>query len=293
MKYTNVNWNLYRSFIAAYETKHLPTAAEILDVCRSAVGHNLREFSNQLGVKLFTATRKGIEPTSEAIAIYPLVKKASDYLFEVEQSVKEFNNDSKAIIRMAVPSTLASLYFKQYLLEFCKIYPKVKFEFFNKTGFELLSQNKIDFIIDIDNRFKSFDFKTVSLGNLNGVFVASKEFLKINGLTQNITKDELIKMPIIVDRDFLGDLCNTSNLNIEPFIVTSTTEAAYAMAKGSMGIVHYHSELMENTNDNNMVILNVEDLETPKTKIVCGYNNRSITKAARAFIEGLVQHCSK
>ena len=293
MKNTNTNWNLYKTFVAVYGTKNLSHASKILGISNVAVGQNIRELSNQLGVKLFTSHRKGVEPTAEADSIYPKILGAIELIADAESSMAELSNKSKTVIKIAVSAISAEIFLKDYLKEFCIKYPEVKPEI-SKIEDNLAKQKQQDFIIDVKYRIPH-SFKTISLFNTSLTFIAAKAFLKKHGLSTAISKDQLLKFPIIIRKGgFWTDFCAQTGLEKVPFITLPITSAdmVYSMTKNSIGIGFFSKELSGGNNDN-LVALNVNDIPLPMAvQFVCGYNEK-LTKSARAFAEGFAKFCKE
>ena len=292
MKLNDTNWNHYRTFIVVYDVQNLQRASEILGITRPAVGHSIRELGRQLGVPLFTPGRRGVQPSAEAIALYPIIKQSFENILEAESSVQVFERETRATIRLAVPSTLASFYFKDYFKEFCRAYPNVKFEFFGKSGFELLAQKKIDLVIDLDHCFRPYNFKTSDVLTLHGTLVASTVFLKEAKIKNaTISKIDAVTLPIIAHREPWSDLAKSLDLSGDPFMIAASTEFAIAMAQSSLGAAYYYDELLPALGGD-LIKLKVSDAVLPQIKIVCGYNNHFLSKPAKAFIDGLISFCS-
>ena len=284
----NTNKNLYNVFLLVYEMRNMHRVADKLRVSRSAISQNIKELSSQLGVPLFTSSRQGVVPTGEANNLYPIVKSAMESIAQAETGLQAFTADSIGIIKMAMSNTTVELYVKDYLKEFCKKYPKVRLHFFNRDSIGLLEQGKIDFILDLDFIFKSTDFKTIDLFDMSGAFFASKEFLKENNLTANITKAQLFGLPIITQPSSWAEFFKS----VEPFMIASSANMVISMVKSSIGVGFHCRELLDKLNDDELVILNVKDLTMPTGKVVCGYST-SLSRPAQAFIDGLVAKCFK
>ncbi len=43
MQFSNINYNLYKSFLVVYETKNISRAADLLYISQPAVSHNIKE----------------------------------------------------------------------------------------------------------------------------------------------------------------------------------------------------------------------------------------------------------
>jgi len=295
MDLRRTNWNLYKSFIVAYETKNLHKAADILDMTRSAVGQNIKELGNQLGVILFNSHRKGIEPTGEAHTLYPEIKNAVQSILQAEQNIKTFDAKTTSSIKIAVQSLVVELYIGYYMKEFCTKYPNVDIDFWGSSGVDLLEQRKIDFVINYDRFFAKTNFRKTHLFSLNYVFIATKEFLSKHNLTTRISLEDLLKLQIIAYREAWADFINLVNPTVQPNVIeTEAAQSTYAIAKNSVGIGYINKEFFHKFRSatSNLVILDVNGINIPTYKYVCAYNN--LTRPARAFIEGFtafIQSC--
>ena len=102
MKQSNTNWNHYKTFITVYEVKNMHRASNILGITRSAISHNMKELGNQLGVALFTPHSKGVEPTNDAIDIYPMIKSAVESITRAESHASASGSESRSTVKKAV-----------------------------------------------------------------------------------------------------------------------------------------------------------------------------------------------
>jgi len=286
MNFSNTNLNLYQTFVLVYETKNLAAAAEILNVTRSAVGQKIKELGNQLGVTLFTPHRKGVIATAEARALYPVIKNSMEAIAEVEHGLMAFDGDSIGIIKIAVSNTHVMMYVKDYMKEFCALYPKVVFEFFGLESVDLLEKGEIDFIIDDDLFFKGLNYNTINLFEANSAFIATKEFLRRHNIGETITAKDLARFPIISLRP------PSFGQHINSHIKTVSLDMTYQMVKSSLGIGYFCKELLENIADSETVAVKIADIAPQKIQVVCGYN-KTLSKPARAFVEGLQEFCKK
>jgi DNA-binding transcriptional LysR family regulator len=277
------------TFVAVYETMNYNRASEILGISRQAVSQNLRELGNQLGgLKLFIhdPVNRCVTPTSEATAMYPDIKEAVEKMIEVEEGLQAFTSESKAVIRMGIPSSIASVLFADFFKEFRQKYPHVRFEFYSKDSIELLQQKKLDFIVHMKPVFSLNNFKVVELYEEEYAFIGS-------GIDKNISKEQLLKLPIIGHKESLNEFKNLNGLDFIPFLETPTAETIYGFTKNGMGIGYFFGKLFEKMNDDaKLVKVNVNGVILPKVSLVCCYNKSHLTKAAKTFIEGLKNFCS-
>ena len=285
MKTSNTNLNLYKTFVAVFETQSMGKASEALGISRAAVSQNIKTLGGQLDVVLFVTHRTGVTPTPQARKLYPTIKQALDLIADTE-SLLEAPDKNTGTIKIAINNLYADIQIKEYLKKFCTLYPNVKLEFFTRDGLALLEQKKIDFVIDLDVVFKNTNCKTIELFTLTGAFIASKEFLKKRGLSQTISKDDLIKLPFIARREAWPLYLQQMDAPQEPHVtIAASNDMTFSMAKNGLGVGCLSKETLAKMSDENTVTLNVKNIHLPPVKVVCGYNN--LTHHARKFIEGL------
>ena len=293
----NTNWNLYKTFIAVYETENMRKASNILGITRAAVSHNIKVLGDQLGIVLFSPHGKGVSPTSDASSIYPIVKAAVESLIHAESIASKLNYESKAIIKMAVSNTSVEILLESYLEEFCAKYPKIRLKIAKLEGMDLFTQKQQDFIIDLKHCI-NHSLKTIDLYTVNNTFFATKDFLKKHGLSNTISKEQLFKLPIIVRK---GGVWTIFSKQIDtrdiPSIPVSavTKDMVYSMTKKSIGVGFLSKELLKllhRTKDHKLVALKVKDITIPKLQFSCGYHE-NLTKPACSFVEGFQKFCQE
>ena len=288
MEFNNTSWNLYKSFVVVYEVRNLHRAAEKLGISRSAIRQNIRELGNQLGVTLFIPHQKGVMPTGDATTIYPNVKKAVDLIIAAENSVDTFTADSTGTIKIAMSNTLIIMFMAEYMAQFGAKFPKVVFEFFSLESLPRLEKGEIDLILDDDIFFQGSDLCTIHLFSAASLMVASKSFLQRHNLGATLTADDFARLPVIVLGPSSYDVGHTN-----PYIKTVSVDMTYYMVKAGLGIGHFAKEMLDSIADPNIVAVNIIGVSTPEHfNVVCGYN-KTLSKPARAFVEGLQEFCKK
>ena len=78
-----------KAIIAAVEAKSLAKAAESFSYTPSAFSHLLKNFEDEVGVKIFTRSTRGVELTEEGRMLYPKFVKLVDCADDVSESIKK------------------------------------------------------------------------------------------------------------------------------------------------------------------------------------------------------------
>jgi len=291
MCFSNTNLNLYRSFVAVYETRSIHKAANLLTITHSAVGKNIRELAHQIGKPLFITSKLGTEPTSDSIEMYQRIKYALALIKNSEESINDFNEQSFGLIRLGCPSHFTSFVFKDYFCQFNKKYPNIRLEFFsssNNESISLLEKKNIDFIIDTPTIINEYNFETIKLLSLNNVFFVSNTFLKQRNLNTKISKEELSQLPFVIQKRHLRSLSAELKIQFNPIAETVSAESVHSLVLCNMGIGY----CIENLIDNNLVSkIEIKDVALKKVDLIFAYNNNLLNKASKAFLDGLREYC--
>jgi len=260
----------------------------------SAVSQNIKELNKQLGVKLFNSNNKGVYPTSDATELYKVIKNSLDAIREGEENLKSVNEDTKAVVKLSMPSSLASVYFKDFIKDFCTKFPNVRLEFIRNNDTMLLAQRKLDLAINLDCSFEGSDYGIIDLFTFNSVFLASKDFIADNKLKQTLNKKQLLELPLIGHKALLSEITRGRDFELTPRIVAFTAELTFALVKAGLGIGHTFAYALENRPDiDDIVVLKTQGLDFPKFKTVIAYNKGHLTRIAQTFIDELKAYCAK
>ncbi|MDR0384405.1 MAG: LysR family transcriptional regulator, partial [Christensenellaceae bacterium] len=200
MEISHTNWNLYRNFVLLCETQNMHKAAELCGITRSGISHNITELERQLGKNLFITSTKGVEPTSEAMSLYPSIKSAISIITDAENGLEVFNEISEAIIKIGVAPSILNAKLSKYIAQFTRQYKNVSFVFFDRNSLDLLNQKKLDFHIRSEFVVKGHEYKTIDLFTDELVFIASQNFVKEHKLKTKLSFDEIKNEKIIASQ---------------------------------------------------------------------------------------------
>lgn len=149
MKNSNVNINLYKTFLEVYELKNISKTAKKMYISQSAVSQNIKSLENQLGVTLFKKSTKGIFPTNDAYLIYEDVKKAFNILFNCEDKININKGKHIGVINIGIQSFLFNSFLVDKMISYQKKYPMIRFNIINKSTtnmLQMLSDENVDFV---------------------------------------------------------------------------------------------------------------------------------------------------
>ena len=285
----NTDYNLYKIFLYLYEERSISKTASKLYVSQPAISYSLKELESSLGYTLFTRNSKGIEPTLEAKELYNYISTAFNILNDAEEHVKNLNNLNIGNIRIGVPSHIGVLSLTDYIENFRKEYPNVKFNIISKPMtemIEMLETRKLDIIIGIPPIHSEKKLTKINLEEVNNCFAYNKKLLP----NIHIKKvEDLLKYPLILPsnntlfRNKLDDYMDSKNIKLNPYIEVSTTEIALEMVKKGMGIGYFIKDSIQNKED--YEIIEFDNL--PVVNISLVYIDEYTSIAAKKFINSI------
>ena len=267
MQFTNVNTNLYKSFLAVFNERNVSRAAEKLNKSQPTITHEIKSLEEQLGIKLFHTHPRGVNPTHHAEKIYDQVKTAMDNLRDVEIDLSTFDTERSVTIKIAFGSYFAMLYSVNYITDFKKNFPNVHF----KMDFNATLNTDTDLLIRAGNHAEEKGLSIIPLKQIKQVHVVSKEFAERNGLKEGVAVSvwELATFPKIGKGGTIQAECET----------------AIQFVRKSLGVGLFPEPFVDKVHANDgLVKLTVEDVELPMTHYEIVYNERSLTKTTDEFL---------
>ena len=286
----NMDYNLYKIFLYLYEERSISKTANKLYVSQPAISYSLKELENSLGYTLFTRNSKGIEPTIEAKELYNYIREAFNILNDAEEHVKNLNSLSVGNIRIGLSPYIESLSLIEYINNFNKTYPNIKFSIISKTMpemVEMLETKKLDMIIGVLPITSEKKLIKINLFDINNCFAYNKKLLSNISIKKEL---DLLKYPLILPikntspRIKLDDYMESKNIRLDPSIEISNTEVGLEMIKKGMGIGYFLIDSINtcpNKEDYEMIVF--QDL--PKASISLVYIDDYTSIAAKKFIE--------
>jgi DNA-binding transcriptional LysR family regulator len=292
MSISKLDFNLYKPFIAVYQSKNIARAADVLLHTPSAVGQRIKELERQLGVKLFIPHARGVQPTKEADELYLLVIDAISKLETAEKAIKDFNTETSCVMRIGSSSSIASVQIKDFISDFVTRYPNVKLDIHYQMREELASMlvnHQLDVIIH------RIPFPRTPHGNNLTVdelcdhprtFFASRAFMTKHNIGSTVTREQFEKLPVILAKKTREDISLLLSV-ISPKQITEVLrggcELIYSMVKNGVGIGYTNPNLVTPTDD--VELITISDVQLPKHKLGIIYNKGETSKAVQTFVK--------
>lgn len=291
MQFSNINYNLYKSFLVVYETKNISRAADILYISQPAVSHNIKELEKQLNIQLFYKKSNGMNTTSEADILYKYISSAFNSIWKGELTISDMAGLKTGVVKIGIPSYLTVLFLSDIITDFRAKYPNVKIEIVSKPIPDLITMlqtQNIDIVIDsqpISSEKSSTSIKY--LKSYNHCFFTTDKYYS----DKSFGIDNINNMPLIIPSQNSEEikLLKTSvvGLKINPVIEAWTTESMIKLVKEGNGVGYCQEEYIK-TELENGTLKKLNLLFTPpKLDIYAGYMVDTLAFAPKKFIEFL------
>ena len=250
-----VNLDLYRVFYTVAKCGSLTKAAAELYISQPAVSQSIKQLEEQLGVRLFNRTHRGMELSAQGgKQIFAQVERALTLLNDAENRLSEMNASATGTIRIGATDTIFEYFLADKIVDFHEKFPAVKIDLmagFTPDTIEKLKANKCD--VAFVNLPIQEDPELQLYGNcmrLNDVFVTSGKYPELTEGVVSISK--LKKYPLIlmdpdtVARRALDNFLNSLGVDLPASIEIGSWDLMKRLVLRGMGIGVIPREYVQN-----------------------------------------------
>lgn len=184
------NLNNYVIFYTVAKAGNISKAANQLYISQPAISKSISKLEAELGITLFSRGSRGVDLTEEGQVLYEYVDRAFDALNMGEENLKNYKELGIGHIRIGVSTSLCKHILLDYLKDFIKENPNIKFSIdchSTLNTIKLLKNEDIDIGLICNTELpKGIVYSSVK--EIHDVFVASPEYLD-NFYDRNIGSD--------------------------------------------------------------------------------------------------------
>ena len=118
--------SLYKIFNTVAQTGNISHAAKELYISQPAISKSISHLEEELQVRLFIRTSRGVKLTAEGKVLYEHTKSAFDTIAQGEKQLKKMQDLGVGEIHIGVTTTLCKFILIPILKEFLQLYPHIK-----------------------------------------------------------------------------------------------------------------------------------------------------------------------
>ena len=128
MAKSELNWELYRSFLAVVREGSLSAAARLLGMTQPSLGRHIRELEAELGVALFTRSPQGLIPTDLGDELAAHAQAMSSASAALRRAATGSNHDVRGVVRITCSEIIGAEVLPSILTEFRQQHPGIVIE---------------------------------------------------------------------------------------------------------------------------------------------------------------------
>lgn len=285
---SNINLNLYKTFLALAESKSLSEASNKMNMEKTSISKNIKQLEDTLGFKLFYRENKGMKLTPKGQELYEYVEKALSFFEIGEKIINEKDDLSSSTITIGSLSHLSVFYVMDCIKKIKKDYPKLKIELITGSTvnnlIDLLEKHRIDFAIDSSMVYsENNDIKIKELKTLDNIFI-SREQIEIKDVKQLEKYEYILGAEYSNTTKKLINIFRENNIEMPRLLNIDTTELRINAVKKGLGITYVMKDIVKKELENNELYEVKVPFELPKSKMHLIYLKNHLSKADKVFI---------
>lgn len=291
MQFSNINYNLYKSFLVVYETQNISRAAELLYISQPAVSHNIKELEKQLNIQLFYKKANGMSSTSEADILYKYISSAFNSIWKGELTISDMAGLKTGVVKIGIPSYLTILFLSEVITEFRQKYPNIKIEIVSKPIPELINMlqtQNIDIVIDsqpIPSEKGKTEIKYLT--SYSHCFFTTDKFYT----DKKLGIEGVSNLPLIISSQNSEEVKLLKNaiagIKLNPIIEAWTPESMLKFVRSGNGVGYCQEDYVKEEIENGTLKKLDLTFTLPKLDIYCGYMPDTLAFAPKKFAEFL------
>lgn len=287
---------LYRIFYIVAVNQNITKASKDLNISQPAITKHIKNLEESLGVILFNRTRKGVILTPIGQKIFLEIKNALTIFNNVENEIKNYNDNDCGIIRIGISTSLVRI-LMDYINTFYKKYPNVKIEISTNTtkdNIKLLQNGLLDLVVCKLPTTLDKDLNFIKMGESSYEFVANKDLY--NRIKQPIKLCDLINYPILLQREPSNSyfsskkLFKENNIEIDSKLNIGSSSLLTDFTKIGYGVGYITKLYIEKELKNKSLFIIKTIPETPKISYgIITLKNNILSNSCNKFIDYLIK----
>jgi LysR family transcriptional regulator, transcriptional activator of the cysJI operon len=288
--------DLYRIFCEVAKCKSFSKGAKELYMTQPAVSQAIMQLEEELTIRLFTRTPKGVTLTNEGQLLFEYVSSALNLINTGEERVLQAKGLLAGELKIGVGDTISRYFLLPYLEEFHNLFPNIKLKIINRTTLELcdmLKSGEIDIALcNLPVKDSSLEIKKCL--EIHDVFVCGAKYK--DRFSKALALKEAAGLPLIMlepksnSRQYVEKYMISKGIKINIEIELGSHDLLLEFAKINLGIACVVKEFSKEYLENKMLYEIKLTEEIPKRSIgFCFLKSVSLSPASIRFMDILVK----
>lgn len=288
----SVKLELYRTFAEVAKTENISLAAQNLYISQSAVSQSIRQLEEQLQVRLFSRSTRGVKLTGEGKLLAEYVFHALGLLQSGEEKLSQALNLQTGELVIGASDTVTKTYLLSRLEAFHKAYPNIRIRIRNGTSrmvLDYLNAGTVDIAFASEPK-SGAAYRLRRCIVTHTIFVAAKDYLP--DPEHIFTMEEIAALPLILlekqasSRVYLEDFFRSRGLTIRPEIELGSHNLLISLARIGLGVACVTEEFSQSGLGRGVIVPLKTDFEIPPRAVgMCTLRAVTPTPAAERFMD--------
>lgn len=253
----NINYETYKIFYYVATNESISKASQKLLISQPAVTWHLKNLESNLGVTLFTRTKKGVKLTDEGSIFFEYIKNGIKSFTNGENMLTNLKNLDYGTIRIGSSTTVCEHVLMPYLEKFHEKYPNIDIQIVNTLTEDLLKElrnGNLDMLLLNMPMEESKDLKIQKVLDVQDIFVANKKYYDL--CNQSLNLEDLNNYPLLFQkapsntRKYLDNYLKENNVILHPKTEIVSYNLIMEFVKSGFGIGYATKEFIQNELDN-------------------------------------------
>ena len=241
----NSNFEYYKIFYYVAKYENLTKAAPVLKTSKPAVKRTIHKLENELGCRLFTRSKTGMQLTPEGRTFYGYVAAGCAQFFKGENDLSNLISLENGTIYISATETALHCYLFQAMEEFNSLYPNVRFKILNNSTTESVNavkEGKVDLAFVSANLQVAKPLRMKILRKYHDILISGNRFGELKDDGKEVSLKELVSYPWIsltaetITRRFLNEYFEKNSLTFTPDMELATTDMILPAVKHNLGL---------------------------------------------------------
>ena len=288
-----MNYDYYRVFLAVAKHHSITRAANELYTSQPAVSRTIKNLESDLGVKLFSRSKQGVELTEDGKLLYDRVSQAFLLIQKGEEEVSLSGGLKSGSIRLGATITALDEYLFDFIERFRSLYPEVKIRISTQSSdatISLLKSGVIDIAFVTTPFHAGEELEDRHLSDFDNVFICGNDYKELIHGVHTIA--ELSSYPLVYLsssmqlREYSDAIFEQSGINVTPSFELDSASTIVPMVAKNLGIGLVPKSLVKDGLEKGVIHVIKTDVSLPKRSVHM-LSNPSFPKsaAARRFFE--------
>ena len=290
-----VRLELYRVFLEVAKQGNISAAAQNLFISQSAVSQSVKQLEEQLQVRLFSRSTRGVSLTSEGKLLLEYVSHALGLLQSGEEKIAASRQLLTGELIIGASDTVTKTYLLSRLEAFHKDYPDIRIRILKGTTSRVL-----DYLhagqVDIAFASEAPDETVYSVRHCvdtHTIFVAAPDYLEFDKV---YTMEEIAALPLILlerkasSRVYVERYFQDHGVQIHPEIELGSHNLLISLARIGLGVACVTEEFSLSGLSRGVIVPLKTDFEIPPRAVtMCTLQGVTPTSAANRFMDFITE----